>query len=162
MNIHASKEFSKRFKCEVSGDGHSVLQTGRLDAWSAHCFKIGRRSAVFFMNDATLYSVIFASAGPRDFQSVFAVFLGRVAVKWNLEGADFDPMNQSVIVLPRSNRSLMSSMNEAIRCLTVRHQYVFDHDPDADWSEYERGLNVMPYKAIKYNSPERLLREMLG
>ena len=117
---------------------------------------------MFFMNDATLYSVIFASAGLRDFQSVFAVFLGRVAVKWNLEGADFDPMNQSVIVLPRSNRSLMSSMNEAIRCLTVRHQYVFDHDPDADWSEYERGLNVMPYKAIKYNSPERLLREMLG
>ncbi|MCF7734271.1 MAG: hypothetical protein K9N23_22710, partial [Akkermansiaceae bacterium] len=55
----------------------------------------------------------------------------------------------------------MSSMNEAIRCLTVHHQYVFDNDPDVDWSEYERMLNWMPYKAINHDSPQRVLREML-
>lgn len=161
MIIHASKEFAKRFKCKVSGTGHTVLQTGRPDAWSAHCFNIDRRSAVLFMNDATLYSVIFAPTGLKDFESVLAVFLAKVAAKWSLEGADFDAMNQSVIVLPRSNKSLMGSMNDAIRCLTIRYQHVFDHDQDPDWSDYEPGLNATPYKAIQYKSPEALLREML-
>ena len=57
MIIHASKDFSKRFKCEVSGKGHTVLQTGRLDAWSGHLFRLGRTSFVLLMNDA-LYKAL--------------------------------------------------------------------------------------------------------
>lgn len=161
MIIHASKDFEKRFKCDVSMKGQTVLQAGRLDAWSAHCFKIGRKSAVFFMNDATLYSVLVPACGLFSFKAAMKVLLVRIGVIWRRHGASFDVSNQSIIVLPRTNKSLISSMSEAIRCVTCRHEYRYDCDPDVEWSEYEYSLNDMPYKALNYDSPEMRLSQLL-
>lgn len=161
MVIHASKDFEKRFKCDVSMKGQTVLQAGRLDAWSAHCFKIGRKSALLFMNDASLYSVLVPAAGLHGFHAALEILLERVARIWARNGASFDPGNQSVIVLPRSNKSLIGSMNEAIRCVTCKHEYRYGCDPNVEWITYENGLNDMPYKALDYDSPTMRLGQLL-
>ena len=111
MIIHASKAFEKRFKCEVSGEGHVVLQSGRLDSWSGHVVRIGPISYILFMNDATLYALIIPSKGLTTFAALLKVLLPVISDLWAKHGGSFDPDNQSVIVLPRTNRSLIGSMN---------------------------------------------------
>jgi hypothetical protein len=162
MIIHASKDFSKRFKCEVSGEGHTVLQTGRLDAWSGHVFRIGRISFVLLMNDATLYAIIIPAKGLTTLPALLKVLLAHISDLWARHGATFDPENQTVIVLPRTNRSLIGSMNEAVKCLRFFHDVPEFAGPPFDLSRIEARLNDTFYKAINQERPGRLLPKLLA
>ena len=42
MILHLSKQLACRLKCQFSTEGMAVIQAGRLDSWSGHCFRIGR------------------------------------------------------------------------------------------------------------------------
>lgn len=162
MIIHASKDFEKRLKCEISMKGHLVLQPGRLDAWSGHFFKIGRISYVMFMNDAALYAIIIPAKGFQSLSSLLKAFLPRVANLWESHGASFDRENQSVIVLPRTNRALIGSMTDAIRIFRHIHEDNLNGGTETDIQKIETCLNGIPYKALKYEQPSKLLRRLLN
>jgi hypothetical protein len=160
--IHASKDFEKHFKCEVSMKGHVVLQPGRLDAWSGHFFKIGRRSYVMFMNDAALYAIIIPAKGLQSLSSLLKAFIPLVASLWESHGASFDRENQSVIVLPRTNRALIGSMTDAIRIFRHIHEDNLNSGTETDIQKVETCLNGIPYKALKYEQPSKLLGRLLS
>ena len=66
--IHTSRDFAKRYRCELSLPGEKVPQPGRLDAWSVHFVRVGRKPAALFMNDACLWSIIIPATGARSAQ----------------------------------------------------------------------------------------------
>jgi len=162
MIIHASKDFAKRFKCELSGAGQTVLQAGRLDAWSGHVFRVRRISFTLLMNDATLYSIIIPTTGLTTLPALLKVFLPRVSRLWAMHGASLDPDNQSVMVLPRSNRSLIGSMNEAVKSLQFFHDVMEVDEAPFDLTRIETRLNDTYYKAINQEKPARLLPKLLA
>ena len=161
MIIHASKDFSKHFKCEVSGEGHTVLQTGRLDAWSGHIFRIRRTSYVLLMNDATLYAIIIPAKGLTTLPALLKALLPLISDLWARHGASFDADNQTVIVLPRTNRSLIGSMNDALKCLRFFCDVTEFSGTPFDLSRLEARLNDTLYKAINHDRPSRLLPKLL-
>jgi hypothetical protein len=73
--IHASHAFTKRYSCELSLPGEKVLQAGRLDAWSAHLVRVGRKPVVMVMNDASLWSIIVLATGLTTLEKLLLVIL---------------------------------------------------------------------------------------
>jgi hypothetical protein len=162
MTIHVSKDFEKRFKCGSGMTRGTVLQAGRLDAWSAHCVRLSCRTVAIFMNDATLCTILIPVEDSMDFPQVVHALLCRIDGIWPELGLAFDETAESVIVLPRSNRALISSMNEAIRCIKWRDEIAFTENYLLDLEFLEAGVNEMPYKALSYDSPNSVLAELRG
>lgn len=162
MILHLSNQLAKRLKCRFSFEGMPVLQAGRLDAWSGHCFRVGRTEHVMMMNDASLYTILLPAKGLTSIDFFLKAFLPRVSEVWQRHGSDFDPNNQEVVVLKRANRSLIGSMNDAIKAVQFYDAYDREDHPGYRPMDIGKRLNMVPYKAIGYNSPERLLPSLLG
>lgn len=160
--IHASREFAKRYRCQLSLPGEKVAQTGRLDSWSAHFVRVGRIPLVVMMNDATLWAILIPATGLTTLEKLLPVFLTRVAEAWAAHGAAFDPLNQSVAFFPRSNRSLIGSMNDAIFHIRCEEEMARDGGRSMDWTQMEARLNRMPYGAMKYAYPREMLAAALA
>ena len=77
-------------------------------------------------------------------------------------GAEFDPNNQTVIVLPRTDRPLIGSMNDAMSMIRFYDDLAKAERAELDLADMERRSNMTPYKALGYESPDRLLARMLG
>lgn len=160
--IHASRDFAKRFRCDLSLAGEKVEQAGRLDAWSGHLTRVNRKPILMMMNDACLWSIILPAAGLTTLEKFLPVFLERVAEVWISHGVAFDPSNQSVVFLSRTNRSLIGSMSDAVAKIRfVEEAYRFDGKP-MNWREMEDYLNRMPYGALNYYHPDKQLRKLLA
>lgn len=162
MILHLSKELANRLKCPVSLQGMPVLQTGRLDAWSGHCFRIGRIEHIMMMNDACLYTVLMPARGLTSIDSFLKAFLPRVAEVWHRFDGEFDANNQEVIVLKRTNRSLIGSMNDAIQATKFHFEYIHEEPHDFEPIDIEERLNMVPYKALEYTAPCKLLARLLA
>jgi hypothetical protein len=160
--IHASREFAKRYRCQLSLAGEKVEQPGRLDAWSAHFVRIGRIPMVVMMNDASLWAILIPATGLTTLEKLLPVFLERVAGVWGAHGVAFDSMNQSLAFFPRSNRSLIGSMNEAIFSIRCEEEMARDGGRPMDWTQMEARLNRMPYGAMKYAYPREMLAAALA
>lgn len=109
-----------------------------------------------------LYTLVMPARGLTSIESFVGVFLPRVVEVWQRFGADFDPDNQEMIVLKRSNRSLIGSMNDAIKAVRFFDHYDRVDRPGYKSMEIQERLNKLPYKAIDYESPDRLLPKLLG
>lgn len=162
MILHLSNQLARRLKCRFSLDGMQVLQPGRLDAWSGHSFRVGRIEHVMMMNDASLYTILLPAKGLTSIDSFLKAFLPRVREVWQRHGSDFDSNNQEVVVLKRANRSLIGSMNDAIKAVQFYDVYDREDHPGYKPMDIEERLNMVPYKALGYNSPDRLLPGLLG
>jgi hypothetical protein len=90
------------------------------------------------------------------------VLLPLVSDLWKKHGGSFDPDNQSVIVLPRTNRSLIGSMNDAMNALRFHCDVAEFADTPFDLSHVEWRMNENPYKSLNYDHPNRLLPKMLA
>ena len=156
MILHASAAFVKRFKCAVSAAGPWHGQGRRIDEWSCHYVRLGTMPVVVAMHDATLYTLVIPVTGVKTFGDFWRLFLLRVAGTWAAYGAEFDPANQTVIVLPRTDRTRIGSMNDAIQ--RIRWHRAHGDEPDG----LEASANRMPYKAIDYTCPVDLLERMLA
>jgi hypothetical protein len=139
-----------------------VIQAGRLDAWSGHCFRIGRIEHVIMMNDASLYTILMPARGLTSIDSFLEAFLPRVAEVWHRFDTEFDTQNQQVIVLKRTNRSLIGSMNDAIQSAKFHFEYASEEGHSFGPTDVEQRLNMIPYKALQYTAPFRLLPKLLG
>jgi hypothetical protein len=159
--IHVSRDFAKRYRCELSLPGERVLQAGRLDSWSAHVVRISRKPMALFMNDATLWSMIVPATGVTSLADILRIFLDQVADVWGSHGAAFDPSNQDVLFFSRSNRSLIGSMNDAASMMRYAEELAREEKTPADWDEVEGHLNRTTYKAIGRARPRDLMAELL-
>jgi hypothetical protein len=162
MILHLSKQLADRLKCSVSLQGMPVVQAGRLDAWSGHCFRIGRVEHVMMMNDASLFTILMPARGLTSIDSFLKAFLPRVAEVWHRFDSEFDAQNQQVIVLKRTNRSLIGSMNDAIQSAKFHYEYNRNKTYSFGPTDIEKRLNMVPYKALKYTAPFELLPKLLG
>jgi len=163
MIIHASKAFSTHLKCQVSGPKRQVPHHSSLDSWSVDLFKLTKVGTyALVMNDASLSTIIIPLKGVRKFEDFFLSFIGHVTGFFDLHGVSFDPFNQSAIILPRSNRSLIGTMNDAKWLMQSRIERHADGGLEIDWDDIENYLNHVPYSRIDYDSPDKRLKKMIG
>ena len=155
MILHASAGFAKRFKCAVSAAGPWRGRGRRIDEWSCHYVRLGKMPVVVAMHDATLYTLIIPVTGLKTFGDFWRLFLLRVAETWAAYGADFDPANQAVVVLPRTDRTRIGSMNDGVQ------RFRWNRAQGDALESLEAGANRTPYKAIDYAYPVDLLERML-
>ncbi|MEM1083565.1 MAG: hypothetical protein AAGI48_05545 [Verrucomicrobiota bacterium] len=160
MVLFVSAAFEKKFGCPVSHAGECPTQTGRMNAWSCHFVRIGRKSVVVAMHDASLFTLVLPTAGMRGFDGFLVRLVERVGEKWIRRGLPFDPNDQRVMVLRRSDRSRIGSMNDMVQMMRFYHELARDEGSEVDFAEMERRSNETPYKSIGYNSPSRLLAEL--
>jgi len=73
--------------------------------------KVGNHAVV--MNDTSLSTIIFPLKGIRNFEVFLPQMMARVAELFGKHGKGFDGSNQTVVILPRSNRSIIGTMNDA-------------------------------------------------
>jgi hypothetical protein len=159
MILHLSNALTKRLKCPVSFKGTPVIQANRLDAWSGHCFRMGKFEHVMMMNDASLYTIVMPARGLNSINAFLSGFLPRVASIWSANGGQFDPLNQEIIVLNRTNRSLIGSMNDAIHSAKAFYEFKIG---EKFQRTLEYHLNNTPYKTLGFESPSRLLPKLLS
>lgn len=113
-------------------------------------------------NEETLTTVIVPLSGVRDFNQFLPLFLARVAALWRQFGASFDPLNQSVIVLKRTERALIGSQNDIIRMLRFHIEDALDEWEAVDWPSAEGFINSTPFRLIAYAHPIDELARQLG
>jgi hypothetical protein len=162
MILHLSKKLADRLKCQFSMEGMSVVQAGRLDAWSGHCFRVDRIEYVIMMNDACLFSILMPAKGLTSVESFLDAFLPRVAKAWQEHGGNFDCLNQEVIILKRSNKSLIGSMTEAVKMIKFYAEFDRLENPHKTPMDLEKRLNMTPYSAIGYEVTHRRLARLLA
>lgn len=162
MILRVSVAFAKRFKCDLSHVGAKVPQERRLDAWSCHYVRIGRKLLVVVMNDASLYTFIFPATGVKGFADFWRRLLGRITELWWSHGAEFDPNNQMVILLRRTDRSLIGSMNDAVKLIRFYDELAKLDGKELDLMEMEKRSNDTPYSSLGFNNPEKLMKTMLN
>lgn len=162
MILRTSAAFTERFKCQLSHEGTQVPQERRVDAWSCHFYRLGRKPLVLVMNDATLYTLIFPATGVKGFPDLWLKLLGRIEQVWTEHGAAFDPKNQTVMMLPRTNRALIGSMTDAMKMLRWYDELAREDGRELDLREMEWRSNQTPYKALEYEHPNRLLARLLA
>ena len=151
--VHASRAFVKRYRCEMSLVDRPVIQGGLIHSWSGHFIRIGHTPLVLLMNDATLWSIIIPVKGVTTFSAFLPIFLERVEEIWNAYGSSFDPGNQVVGIFRRTNRSLIGSMNEAVRLLRFDVEEARAEGVEPDWGGFESSLNQTPFMAMNPSFP---------
>lgn len=161
MIFRVSAAFAKQFKCDLSQVGENVSQERCLHSWSCHFIRVRRKPLVVAMHDATLYTLILPVSGIKGFPEFRPKLLRRIGEIWMRHGADFDPDNQTVIMLSRTNRTLIGSMNDAIQLIHFYDLDARDEKRELDMEKMEVRSNQTPYKALKYQWPERLMAEAL-
>jgi len=112
-------------------------------------------------HDATLFTFLVPLEGIRSFEPFVTQFLERVAAIWSSFGASFDPQNQNVVALKRSNRSLIGSMNEAKWLMEGVVIQSLESVGSVDWAVVEHQMNAVPYSVLKYARPFDELRKSL-
>ena len=97
----------------------------------------------------------------RKFEEFIAAFLKRAAARFADQGGQLDSENQTVIVLSRSDRSLIGTMNEAKFILGNRIFGDLEGGGDIDWDRVEGYMNEVLYSRIEYDRPSDRLRKLL-
>jgi hypothetical protein len=163
MILYASKSFTEHLKCKVSLPDKRVPQPPALESWSADILNVsGEGALIVVMNDASLSTIIIPMKGIRKFEDFFLSFVGYVTGFFELHGVPFDPFNQSVVVLARSDRSLIGTMNDAKSLIQRRIALDMDSHRAIDWNDLDLRLNNMPYSRIGNKSPNQMLKKLTG
>lgn len=158
--LHVSAAFEKKFRCPVSFADERPAQRGGMDAWSCHFVRIGRRQLVMAMHDASLFSLILPTAGMKGFDGYLMRLVERIAEEWARHGLTFDPNNQTVMVVRRSDKSRIGSMNDAISMMRFYHERAREEGEAIDLDDMERRANMTPYKALGFDDPVRHLKKL--
>ena len=160
--IYASAFFVKRLKCTVSLSSDKLTQTRTMEGWSGDILKVAcAGEAAVMMHDASLAVIIVPLKGVRRFEEFLLSFLRSEAELWKTLGATFDEANQNVLVLRRSNRSLIGSLNNAKQFIEFTVVDQLDDSKPIDWNEAQRFINQTPFAVIGYEFPLKKLEHLL-
>jgi hypothetical protein len=159
MIIRASEAFAKQFKCDLSPVGQAQPAERQLDSWSCHFIRLGRKPVVVAMNDATLYTLLIPAKGVKSFEEIWMRLVAEVFEIWTEHGGKFDPNNQTVMVVKRTDRSLVAVMNQVIQ--SIRWQWAI-HGDDLDLLEVQTHQNYTPMATLGFKFPSEELGEHLN
>ena len=114
------------------------------------------------MHDASLWPILIDVKGVTKLEDLLPLFLKRVMDLFRAHEHVFDEKNQSLIFLPRSNRSLIGSMNDAIKTLKFHVQHIKSGGKMISLMGLEAYVVKTPFSAIDYQSPLDRLRELMA
>ncbi len=154
MILRFSEKLASRLGCGFSKTATPIAHSNELVSWSGDLLthEAGGELAIL-RNDASYSTLIVPLAKVKTFDRFLPIFFLRVATLWKICGGHFDPLNQGVIVLKRSNRSLIISMNQTMRKLP---RIITDFTEDTakpDWQTIEYEINEYPSDSLKYMMP---------
>jgi hypothetical protein len=114
------------------------------------------------MNDASLSMVVVPLKGLKTFEAFLEVFLHRAERLFIEAGGSLEVRNQTVIVLRRSDRQLIGTMNDARlnACAEIEGQSL--EREAIDWNQVEDRLNETPFSMTGYVLPSIELARVLG
>lgn len=161
MVIHASAKFTKRLKCEVSLPNRRHFQSIKIHSWSGDIVRVyGVGDCALMMNDASFSIVVMPLKG-LTYETFLQAFLQRAARLFIQAGGSLETQNQTVVVMRRTDRSLIGSMNAAKHDAHYEIQSRLENDV-IDWNQVEDRLNQTPFSALGYNSPKDELVRVLA
>ena len=161
--LRPSVKLAQRLKCRITESPHLPKQQRDSDSWSGDLFaRRGAGSHALMMHDATLFSVLVPLDNIRSFEPFVIRFLARVAQTWKRFGSSLDPTNQNLVVMKRTNRSIIGSMNEAKWLLEGDVIQSLEKHGSVDWTDIERQMNEVPYSALSYRRPVDALGTLLA
>lgn len=120
----------------------------------------GVGDCALMMNDAS-FSIVVVPLKGMTFETFLPAFLQRAARLFIQAGGLLEAQNQNVVVLRRTDRSLIGSMNSAKHDARYEIEAHFEND-EIDWNQVEDRLNEIPFSAIGYNSPKAELVRVLA
>lgn len=154
MLLHASADFVNHFKCKVSHSGKPVKHERGINSWSAHILKLRGQKVALLMNDLTLYALIIPIDHKLRFDDFALRFFKRILVEWDLRGKALSEKDLSLVVLKRSNRSLIGCMNDAAIRLRVLVDDRERENERINWTRFEIILNDTPFALLNNSSPD--------
>lgn len=159
MIINVSASFVKRLHCPVSFADRRPIHLGWLDSWSADIFRSDAGQCALMMNDTSLSMVAVPLKDIRTFEQFLPVFLHRAARIFKEAGGTLDPASQTVMILRRSDRSLIGTMNEAREHARIEIAHLHGQ---LDWNRVEDQLNGLIFSRIEYHTPRETLVRALN
>ena len=150
MVLYGSASFVQPLKCQVS----FPVQVQTADGWSGDILKMGRAEAMaVMMHDVSLATIVVPLGGVRRFEDFLPRFLGPVVTLFQSVGGSIDSADQSVMVLRRTNRRLIGSMNNAKQLIgfTIADQQ--QAGKSVDWTEAQTFVNHTPFSIIGFATP---------
>lgn len=154
MVIYGSATFVSRLKCQVSMPDQRPTQVPSPDGWSGDVLRVrGAAPVAVLMHDATLATLLIPLTGVRRFDDLLPRVLPRMGHLF--PSSDFT--NQDIVVLRRSNRRLIGSMNDAKR---LAEAVVVDQRASGeptDWNQAEDFINGTPFSILGYQTPTQAL-----
>jgi len=163
MVIHASKKFTTRLRCQVSAPTRRHIQRGKIDCWSADILRAyGVGDCALMMNYASLSMVVVPLKGVKTFEAFLELFLHRAARLFSEAGGTLEIRNQTVVVLRRTDRQLIGTMNDARlhACAEIEGQWSETGSIGLD--QVEERLNEIPFSATDYVPPKIELARVLS
>ena len=163
MVIHASAKFATRLRCQVSAPNRRHIQRGKIDCWSADILRAyGVGDCALMMNDASLSMVVVPLKGVKTFEAFLELFLHRAARLFSEAGGTLEIRNQTVVVLRRTDRQLIGTMNDARlhACAEIEGQWSETGSIGLD--QVEERLNEIPFSATDYVPPKIELARVLS
>ncbi len=159
MVLYGSASFVHRLKCQVSLPEHRPAQVQTVDGWSGDVLKVARVEAVaVMMHDASLATIVVPLGGVRRFEDFLPRFLAQVTSLFKSVGGSINSANQSVLVLRRTNRRLIGSMNNVKQLIGFTIADQRQAGESVDWMEAQTFVNRTPFSVIGFASPLEALR----
>jgi hypothetical protein len=158
MVLNVSAKFAKRLNSPVSFPDRRPLHLGWLDSWTTDIFQSQEGQCALVMNDTTLSMVVLPLKGVRSFDQFLGVFLRRAARIFEEAGGVLDTQTQTIIVLRRSDRSVIGTMNEAREHARLEIEHLNEH---SDWNKVEDRLNGLLFSRNEYHPPREALSRAL-
>ena len=156
--LHCTKKLIDRGKFTVATN--SQPSTTALGNWYATAL-FWKPQAALLVNERTLVPVLIplapAATLAARFSDELATILAMHGVNQKFITSELAAMSE-VSVAKTANRSVVGTMNE-IAFLAERYR---EHMETADLLALSMRLADTPCGAIKYNSPDRLLKELIG
>ena len=162
MVLYTSASFVQQLKCHVSLLEHRPVQVQTADGWSGDILKLPRVEAVaVMMHDVSLATIVVPLGGIRRFDDLLPHFLEQMASLFQSVGGSINPANQNVLVLRRSNRRLIGSMNNVKQLIGFTIADQRQAGESINWIEAQTFVNQTPFSVIGFTTPFEALRSFL-
>jgi hypothetical protein len=157
FTLHCTKKLLDRLKGEVVAP---LPATTLLGNWYATAM-FWRPQVALLVNERTLLPVLMPLAPVHTLTQRFPTYLARVlqaqGVRANFIAEEVAAMSECVVA-KTANRSVLGIMKEFV----FEAEVYRDHLEDNDLLSLAIRLSGTPCRPIGHNSPDRLLREMVG
>ena len=161
--IHASKNFVTKLKCSVSLSKHRPTHVQAFDEWTGDLLKVKQREmAAVMMHNNSLAAVIVPLRGIRSFEEFLPLFLRKVNQLLKTFGASIDEANQNVLVLRRTNRPVIGSLNDAKELIEFEVIEQLDIRQPLDWNKAAEFINRTPFSLIDQKTPSEALASLIS